>query len=249
MPSVFEPKTVIAILKNSSIVPTNEKKGFESNWIKAVCCLALKIHADVHFLQVDGRVKAWLKHRGQGTKESSTLCAQLEWEAHVVEYVSRIYKETKSHGNAKLAVSRSLPRDIPLLGPRFLPPAYLHEQKRQQNPRIEPMTAYLKPLNIIHPFYYDNIARCPQCASTDTRWSSWTPTGHRDLHGMYEEETALGYQLICKQCESRFSRTTGQEANDDGMYCFATTNFIFWEKWHYCEIPCKLNIHSCHIGL
>ena len=163
---------------------------------------------------------------------------QLEWEAHVVEYVGFIYRLTKCHGNSKKGtLPPSLPKGIPILGPRFLPPLYLHIRKRQTVPIIRPETAYQKPLNIIHPFYYENFGLCPQCGSTETRWDGWTTTGHREIHGVHEDETALGYQLICKRCESQYSQARGNTSTGEGAYCFATTNPIFWKNWELWSIP------------
>jgi hypothetical protein len=129
-----------------------------------------------------------------------------------------------------------LPDDIPLLGPRFLPPTYLHVKKRVQHAAIKPETAYLKPLNIVHPFYYPDLSKCPKCDSVDVLWDSWTSNGHRDLHGINEEETAIGYQLHCKTCKDS---NNGAHLNDEEAsgYCFSTTNQIFWNKWHHWQIP------------
>ena len=121
------------------------------------------------------------------------------------------------------------------MGPRFLPPTYTQIRKRNVTPVYQPTTAYLKPLNIIHPVYFDNISQCPKCDSTNTHWDGWTTTGHRDLHGVREEETALGYQLNCKDCESQHRDSHTKGGKDS--YCFATTNVLFWEKWEHWAIP------------
>jgi hypothetical protein len=68
-------------------------------------------------------------------------------------------------------------------------------------------------------------------------WDGWTTSGHRELHGVQEEETVIGYQLICKPCEAQFSRTKG--SSDKGSFCFATTNPIFWKNWEHWAIPCE----------
>jgi hypothetical protein len=187
---------------------------------------------------VDTRLKAWIKQRGASTRTQSTNIAQLEWEANVVEYVSLVYKHTKHQRNSKdSGPAPSLPKDVPFLGPHFLPLSYLHSRKRYPNPVIQPQIAYLKPLNIIHPFYHDHLGKCPQCGSSEVRWDGWTTSGHRDLHGLREEETALGYQLICKPCENKFSRVKGDAKGIQGSYCFATTNPVFWKNWEHWAIP------------
>jgi hypothetical protein len=186
---------------------------------------------------VETRFKGWHKHR-TGDRVQANYLPQLEWEAHVVEYVGFIYKLTKRHGNSKSdSAPPSLPKDMPLLGPRFVPSSFLHVQRRQPVPKFQPQTAYLKPLNIVHPFYYESLSKCPQCGSTDVRWDGWTTTGHRELHGVREEETALGYQLICRVCESHYSHAGGNAGSAEGQFCFATTNHIFWKKWEHWEIP------------
>ena len=163
---------------------------------------------------------------------------QLKWEAEVVEYVTYVYNITKVHGNAKQGTLPSkLPDDIPLLGPRFLPPSYTHNLKRNPNARITPETAFLRPLNVIHPLYYNTIARCPQCDSPDkVRWDSWNNTGHRELHGVRIEENAIGYQLRCKACEDK---PTDLETGAKLPHCFATTSPVFWKRWEHWEIPSK----------
>ncbi|KAL6300463.1 hypothetical protein BKA93DRAFT_819423 [Sparassis latifolia] len=117
-------------------------------------------------MSVEKRWKSWKrKHETQ-----SQVTGQLEWEAHVVEYV-------------------------PLLGPQFLPPSYEQYKKCNSMPNIVPEIAYLKPVNVIHPFYFPELARCPQCNSDDVKWTGWTTTGHR--------ETALGFQLRCQECAKK----------------------------------------------
>jgi hypothetical protein len=137
--------------------------------------------------------------------------------------VAFIYDETKPR--SKTDLPRSLPSDIPFYGPRFSPPSYAVLQKRQTS-TIEPESAYIKPVNVIHPFYYPALAKCPECQSLDVKWDGWTGTGSREVHGIKREETALGYQLRCNQCQSSAK-----------AHCFATTNPIFWERKQHWEIP------------
>ncbi|OBZ65554.1 hypothetical protein A0H81_14419 [Grifola frondosa] len=131
-----------------------EQKKFEKTWKQ----------------NVEKRWKTWKKNR----QTQSQYMLQLEWEANVVEYVSHVSKET-----AGLVVAGSLRKEIPLFGPHFLPPTYLQVQKRDAMPNITPDVAYLKPLHIIHPFYYPELTKCPQCNSTRVSWNGWTSTGHR----------------------------------------------------------------------
>jgi hypothetical protein len=142
------------------------------------------------------------------------------------------------HGNAGPTVAHpNLKKEIPLLGPRFLPPSYQHAMRRETTPKIIPGTAYLKPLTIIHPFYQLGLSQCPQCDSTtEIRWDSWTSTGAQEVHGLRREERALGYQLRCKKCKATYGKG-GPNENEKKPCCFATTSKIFWQKWEHWRIP------------
>jgi len=122
---------------------------------------------------------------------------------------------------------RSLPSNIPFFGPQFLPPLYAVLGKCQTS-TVKPESAYLKPVNVVHPFYYPMLAKCPECQSLDVKWDGWMGTGSCKVHGVKWEETALGYQLWCNQCQTFSSGKT---------HCFATTNLLFWEKKQHWEIP------------
>jgi hypothetical protein len=146
--------------------------------------------------------------------------------------VNYLHSQTKVHANKKNGLPTTLRKDIPLLGPRFVPPSYFHIQKRQTAASITPTCMHLKPINIIHPFYYPQLAKCPNCLRKDVLWEGWTSTGPRDVHGVTEEEVALGFQLRCKACEKAVD-----EEDSAVTYCFATTNPSFWTKWESWEIP------------
>ncbi|KAI0323824.1 hypothetical protein GY45DRAFT_1216361, partial [Cubamyces sp. BRFM 1775] len=103
------------------------------------------------------RWQSWKRNR----KNQSQYLPQLEWEAHICEYVSYLAKQTRSTKGNGLAVP--LDAKVPILGPRFVPPTYMHNQKRNVSPEVAPDTVYLKPLNVVHPFYYPDLHRgCPQ---------------------------------------------------------------------------------------
>lgn len=169
---------------------------------------------------------AWTKCRIKGLDRRE----QLEWTANVLEYVSYVNDETRKK-------TPTLKKEAPLLGPRFVPPSYLHLQHRSPAPDISPSTAYLKAVHIVHPLYYPWLSKCPQCNSDDIAWQGWTTTGPRDVHGVSREETAIGVQLKCNQCVTRFG---GRDAAEKGTYCFATTNAKFWEKMEHWELPSKI---------
>jgi hypothetical protein len=147
---------------------------------------------------------------------------------------------------------------VPILGPHFVPPTYLHAQKRSQSqPAVNPEILYLKPLRVIHPFYHPELARCPRCNCTDNiQWDGWTGTGPRDVHGLMLDEAAIGTQLRCEHCKNDPTSKKGLESepdshseSDDGHnhkanikgHCFATTNPGFWRGWSHWSIPGKLD--------
>jgi hypothetical protein len=165
-------------------------------------------------LQVQKRISSWQTSRSTQTQN----IAQLTWNAHIVEYVNHIHGQTVVHANSsKGTVANEMPKDVPILGPRFVPPSYLHVEKRQTCPTIEPKTSYLKPLVVVHPFYHPELARCPQCDSMNIKWDSWTVHGHREVHGIRQEECALGMQLRCKDCEKLFGKgQSGHLYNEAG---------------------------------
>jgi formate dehydrogenase maturation protein FdhE len=115
------------------------------------------------------------------------------------------------------------------------------------------MTQYIKPLNVIHPFYYPQLATCPRCGSDkETSWEGWTSTGARELHGLICEETALGAQLQCNICKESAKMKKGNTKNTPGDddagaqasetadlegYCFATTSAAYWRTWEHWRIP------------
>lgn len=90
---------------------------------------------------------------------------------------------------------------------------------------------YMKPLNVVHQFFYPELAKCPRCLSTDVTWDGWTGQGSRDVHGINQEETAIGYQLRCKICKE------SKDKSASSTHCVATTNPEFWENWEHWQVP------------
>ncbi|TFY51214.1 hypothetical protein EVG20_g11108 [Dentipellis fragilis] len=173
--------------------------------------------------KVESHKSKWTTRR----KTQSQVAPQLEWAAHVV----------------------ALKPNVPIYGPHFVPPSYLHGAKCNTTPEIHVKTAYLKPLTIVHPFYFPELRCCPKCSCTDKRvsWNGWTTTGHREVHGICAEETALGFQLKCEACQvnnqknrSKNKKTSKLPEGDDdegsGSH-YALTNPEFWAKRHHWEIP------------
>ncbi len=229
--SVFEP--AIARAQIANCLSPKDRAEFHKTWNNTVSLIQCGIPYKCHFSlisvwlwQVKDKVVNWVSNRPRQSIEGE----QLEWEAEIVAYVNAVYSLTKVHGNSKSGTpTPNLPKHIPIYGPRFVPPGYLHQERRHTTfPKIEPVVAYLMPLTVIHPFYFGSLKKCPQCNAEDgTNWNSWVNTGHRDLLGVRYGEGALGYQLRCKLC---------QQAGRD-QYCFATTSAVFWQKWEFWAIP------------
>ncbi|KAF8423455.1 hypothetical protein L210DRAFT_3422835, partial [Boletus edulis BED1] len=183
---------------------------------------------------------------------SNRPLAQLKWEAEVVEYVTSLWNATRCRSQ-KATKTKTLGFDVPILGPRFVPPTYLHSRLRPGPTNIQPDVQYLKPINIIHPLYYPELAKCPQCSSCDdVSWEGWTTTGSRELHGVSHEETALGLQLRCNTASSEPNlqlNNKGEGDTKDGGYCFALTSHVFWKGWNHWEIPGRSMISLSSVPL
>ncbi|KAG1846545.1 hypothetical protein F4604DRAFT_1524808, partial [Suillus subluteus] len=109
--------------------------------------------------QVKKRVESWTGHDDCMTNPRPRR--QYEWEAEIIEYINYISDKTQVR-SAKALTRPRLDSKIPLLGPHFVPQSYLHALRRNQpEPAVNPDTLYLKPLQVIHPFYYSELARCP----------------------------------------------------------------------------------------
>ncbi|PIL32659.1 hypothetical protein GSI_05363 [Ganoderma sinense ZZ0214-1] len=221
--SAFDPKHIVAVAKRLHSNDKEEQDKFEKQWLE----------------NVEARWKGWQKHRDGS--EQIAYVPQLEFIAHVVEYVNWVYGMTKTkHGRKPLS------REIPLYGPTFIPPSYMHEQLRNGlKTTVTPETAYLKAVTIIHPLYFPQLEKCPRCGtkkSSDLDWYGWVPTGHCEVHGVDREETALGYQLRCKSCKTKAKSQQVTRKNGEGSYCFSTTNHMFWSRYEHWQIPAGIPI-------
>ncbi|THH23139.1 hypothetical protein EUX98_g8034 [Antrodiella citrinella] len=216
--ATFHPVSILASLRRTKTVrDSSDPEKFEEKWN----------------IKVNNRVKDWETRRRNGGQAVNHR--QLVWEAHIVQYVNFVHENSRVHGNCKDPTQHNaLDLDIPLLGPRFVPPTYREIIKRQAVPKVDISTAYLKPITIIHPFYFPQLSKCHRCGSEDTTWDGWNGTGHRDVHGLSRDETALGFQLRCEQCKR--DSTTGPKENAL-PFCLATTNTLFWDTWQHWEIP------------
>ncbi|KAJ7606467.1 hypothetical protein DFH06DRAFT_1348008 [Mycena polygramma] len=187
------------------------------------------------------QLSTWLNGHPAELRQDPQLIRQLDWEANVVEYVTYVHTESRHHGNSKALSPKLLPKGIPIFGPKFMPPTFLEAKKRSPT-TIQPAVQYICPLNVVHPFYYDGIGKCPQCDSTEITWDGWTGAGSREVHGLRLEEKAIGFQLRCKPCEKKYGKggsdVGAKNAKGERLgYSFATTNTKFWDAWKHWEIP------------
>ncbi|KAF7294249.1 hypothetical protein HMN09_01153400 [Mycena chlorophos] len=198
--SVFDPPTVLELMRKSSL-------GIKVPEWKAA---------------VEKRVESWLKPFKSDPKLARALpqlTRQFIFEAHVAQYVMAVWKATHIHGNSKSTTPKTLPKDVPIYGPRFLPSTLLDVSKR--NPTcVEPETLYIRPLNV------------------RSRGTSGSDLERGDVHGLFYEERALGYQLRCSECETKYKgkKVLGRDGEKLG-YCFATTNAKAWAGINHWEIP------------
>ena len=114
----------------------------------------------------------------------STYWPQLHFVANVVVYVKHLQKLTARAPNAKSDAPKPLSESVPLFGPRFIPPNALWESsKRGPAADVTPESLYLKPVTVIHPFYFRGLCHCPNDLSTepserhDFKWDGWTTMG------------------------------------------------------------------------
>ena len=54
---------------------------------------------------------------------------------------------------------------------------------------------------------------CSQCQSHNkVTWEGWTTTGAWEIHGIAQEETALGLQLHCDGCKQRHTPSSSTKS-------------------------------------
>ncbi|KAI0656723.1 hypothetical protein C8Q70DRAFT_920675 [Cubamyces menziesii] len=151
---------------------------FEPKCMHTLCVNLLNARQHTRFVEewnnnVVSRWRGWKR----GRKNQPQVLAQLEWEAHICEYVNFLSKQMHSLESGTL--STPLSTSIPILGPCFVLPTYLHLQKRAVSPEVVPETTYLKPIHVVHPFYYPQLNHgCPQCGLDQVSWNSHQEKPH-----------------------------------------------------------------------
>ena len=201
--SVFEHSWILAQLKAFK-VGKKAQANFKDKWKASVSCCPWPIEADNYLPstlcppQIKKRISKW---------DNQTNCEdQLEFTANVIEYVSYLAKATSARAGSKAANDPiPLRKELPLLGPGFVPPSYSDLQWRDPFWNIEPTSSYVKVVHILHPVFYSSLLdRCPQCNSKETSWQQWTTSGTHHVHGLRHDEMVIGIQLQCKLCKEQY---------------------------------------------
>ncbi|EJD40175.1 hypothetical protein AURDEDRAFT_170755 [Auricularia subglabra TFB-10046 SS5] len=232
--SIFEPASIRAIL--CAAEPPAKRAEFQSKWNTSV----------------EKRCKTWatfekkridkLKSQSQGADTDSDDIPyarsdmQLRWMAEVVEYVNHVHSRTRVHGNAKSVNRPVLSDTIPLLGPRFVPPPPALVSSRRAAGELKPDAWYLRPLNIVHEFFFPDLRTCRVCGAGESRTSfeGWASSVPRRVHGVTMEEFALGQQLKCQQCRDRGNKP----------HSYALTSDAFWKAVSFDDVPATIPIFT-----
>ena len=92
-------------------------------------------------------------------------------------------------------------------------------------------------------------------------------TGARELHGVFQDEVALGLQLQCNACKLKRHELHGDDLTTSEIppqhidnqrrnektnvpqcgaasYCCATTSSAYWKSWPHWKIPGELAMHT-----
>ncbi|KAF9025548.1 hypothetical protein BDZ89DRAFT_1182009, partial [Hymenopellis radicata] len=176
--------------------------------------------------KVKARVTSWTDARSKSGQSAQK--EQLMWISEIVEYVSHVWDVTGGRNGRK--ISPALPSTILLLGPKFIPPNYHDHYRRRSAVNIAPRTANLKAVTIVHPVFFPELFNnCPRCNAgvEDLRSNGWTGQGPREVHGLFREEMALGWQIKCMKCKDQ----------PEKGHCFASTSAEFWEHKEHWEVP------------
>ncbi|KAI1782451.1 hypothetical protein LXA43DRAFT_905766, partial [Ganoderma leucocontextum] len=180
------------------------------------------------------RAKGWAEHRNSQSKHFMLLL----WHADIAEYLIATANAIHSSQGSDLSVA--LDPLWPAVGPLFEPPTYLHQFLREVTPQIEPEITYLKSCYAVHWIFHDALRRCPKCHGKRLERNGWNPSGPREVHGLFREETALGIQLRCLDCAAKYARQgQAEREGSDGRYCWTTTSPEFWGNFEHWELPGK----------
>lgn len=167
---------------------------------------------------------------------------QLEWMVSVCQYVEHI-SQYATEGKAPTTP----PHTVPILGPKFLPPSIDSPFLASDTKPVAPEVYYRKALTVIHPLYHPSLRQCPVCkkegvTSTKLTAEGWATGGPRHVHGIADEEYAIGYVLSCARCQgirNEQNQANTIPAKDRRPAKFTLSNAEFWAGKSFWERPRK----------
>ncbi|EJD33698.1 hypothetical protein AURDEDRAFT_177222 [Auricularia subglabra TFB-10046 SS5] len=237
--SIFEPASIRAIL--SAAEPPGKRPEFNAKWDAAVKkrCATWAAAEKKRISRLKAPNRDALADDDDAPNALSD--EQLHWAAEVLEYVNYVHLRSRVHGNAKGVNQPTLNAIIPLLGPHFVPPPPALSYARRAGVELKPESWYLRPLNVVHEFYYPSLRTCRVCGADKTQTSSegWASTVPRRVHGIGIEELAIGQQLKCQRCKGRGSKQS----------TYALTSSAFWAVVSYADLPPGLPIFTKRCAL
>ena len=172
---------------------------------------------------------SWKKAR----KTQSTYEPQLRYNAECMAYTDTLWEKVRPLSPGE--EYHTLSPDWPFHGPRFPAPTFTHYQWRQVASECNPKWSYIKTVIILHQVFFPFLMCCPNCCGCDVQPNGWTATGHREVHGLQDEECVLGVQFQCVDCFVK--RGNGGPGESDEKYCFSMTNPEFWQGISLWDIP------------
>src|SRR5258708_32399513 len=106
------------------------------------------------------------------------MLVQFEFIACVTHYVKFV---NRHFATSKRSAHFSLPDNVPLLGPRFIPPTpHLVSKYCRNRNLLVPEAYYLCPVTIVHPLFYPIC--CPNCQkASGTPETLWDDMNSHDL--------------------------------------------------------------------
>jgi hypothetical protein len=172
-----------------------------------------------------------------------------------VAYVNFLSDNIGSSSKSKGSSTNLLPLNIPIYGPRFIPTPPLQFSFRSNAASIRPDHFHLKPITIMHPLYQllpSSVVACPGCRDRSTKpnlkMKGWASDGPRLVHGLKEEEFALGYKLRCDTCQAlnqqKSADKQAKEKDDDSSPAsFHTTSPHYYQGVEHWQVPGMLQRH------
>ena len=113
---------------------------------------------------------------------------------------------------------------------------------------------YIKPVHIVHPFFYPaltNLGCRKHGTEPNIQWTQWTGKGPRDVHGLMEAEFSIGYQMQCKMCAAG-GETDAPDCDSTikpRLHFWAATNRSYWAGLLHWQVPCACSLTCAFVCL